>query len=220
MALLHICNRIKSYWDPPLSLEVVHFNHGIRPESAAELEFVSSWAARYSLPINCHVWTDQPRDSDRPASKGYQEQARQWRRQICLDWVERNKLVSSSGSPPLPPLIATAHQSEDQVETFFLKILRGVHLSRLHPMKPRHDAFIKPLLGVDKQQLQQYLVDLVGPSEHSSDLSDCWREDSSNAQADKYTRNAVRLNVVPPLQQVTACLPARPLPPACLCYNC
>jgi len=58
---------------------------------------------------------------------GFQEKARDWRRQEC----ER---VLAEQAHSGPSFICTAHNSDDQNETMMLKLLRGVHLSNFQPV--------------------------------------------------------------------------------------
>ncbi len=53
-----------------------------------------------------------------------------------------------------------------------------------------HGEIVRPLLGIRRRELEQYLVDLKQP----------WREDSTNADS-KFTRNRVRRIVMPLLER-------------------
>lgn len=87
--------------------------------------------------------------------------------------------------------IALGHHADDQLETLLLKMLRGAHLSNLHGMRTRAGAFVRPLLGVHKVALTNYL----------RALGQEWMEDASN-QSPKYKRNRVRLQLVPLLSEL------------------
>jgi len=58
---------------------------------------------------------------------GFQETARDWRRQEC------EKLIAAHATKS-PVYICTGHNSDDQNETMMLKLLRGVHLSKFQPV--------------------------------------------------------------------------------------
>lgn len=83
--------------------------------------------------------------------------------------------------------IAVGHHREDNVETFFLNLLRGSGIHGLRGMLPRRDHIVRPLLNEPKSELVNYLasrgIDYV--------------EDSTNAEND-FKRNRLR-NVVLPL---------------------
>jgi tRNA(Ile)-lysidine synthase len=96
--------------------------------------------------------------------------------------------------------VATGHTLDDQAETVLMRMIRGAGLRGLGGIHPRilveddggeiSGEIVRPLLGVRRRELEQYLKD-IGQS---------WREDSSNAD-EHFTRNRVRKLVVPLLEQ-------------------
>ena len=161
-----------------LKLHVIHFDHGLRPESPEEFNFVESLAAQYDLPFHGRISQDL-----KTRKTGIQAAARSWRTTESQKVLEQ---IQGDG-------IVLAHHLDDQIETFLMRWLRGVHLSNLGAMKPRRDSWIRPLLGVHKQELIDYLKDLYQE----------WREDESNSST-KYLRNRVRFELVPLLQSLTS----------------
>ena len=102
-------------------------------------------------------------------------------------------IVSPSGLS----VIATAHHADDQVELFFLRLLRGAGGEGLAGMKWKADSpadrrlrLVRPLLNVDKAALAEY-AKCVGIA---------FREDASNRSAD-ILRNRVRLELLPLLRR-------------------
>ena len=103
---------------------------------------------------------------------------------------------------PKSPLdkIVTGHTLDDQAETVLMRLIRGTGLRGLGGIYPRilieheedegHGEIVRPLLGIRRRELEQYLVNLKQP----------WREDSTNAEG-KFTRNRVRQLVVPLLER-------------------
>jgi tRNA(Ile)-lysidine synthase len=96
--------------------------------------------------------------------------------------------------------IVTGHTLDDQAETVLMRMIRGAGLRGLGGIHPRilveddggeiSGEIVRPLLGVRRRDLEQYL----------KDLGQSWREDSSNAD-EHFTRNRVRKLVVPLLEQ-------------------
>jgi tRNA(Ile)-lysidine synthase len=96
--------------------------------------------------------------------------------------------------------IATGHTLDDQAETVLMRLIRGTGLRGLGGIYPRivvenedgegHGEIVRPLLGIRRGELEQYLADLKQP----------WREDSTNAES-KFTRNRMRKLVVPLLER-------------------
>ncbi|HZW94621.1 MAG TPA: tRNA lysidine(34) synthetase TilS [Candidatus Eremiobacteraceae bacterium] len=96
--------------------------------------------------------------------------------------------------------IATGHTLDDQAETVLMRLIRGTGLRGLGGIHPRivvenedgegQGEIVRPLLGIRRTELEQYLADLKQP----------WREDSTNAES-KFTRNRVRGLVLPLLER-------------------
>lgn len=86
------------------------------------------------------------------------------------------------------PLL-TAHHRGDNVETFFLNLLRGSGLRGLAGIPPKRGYILRPLLGVRKDDILAYLaskgMDFV--------------TDSTNLKTD-FRRNMLRLEIIPGLE--------------------
>ncbi|MEM7383130.1 MAG: tRNA lysidine(34) synthetase TilS [Bacteroidota bacterium] len=93
--------------------------------------------------------------------------------------------------------VATAHHSNDSLETLLLNLTRGTGIAGLHGILPRQGRVIRPLIFADKAQLLRYA--------QVAQLA--WREDASNVQ-DSYARNFVRNKVIPLLQALNPSLTA------------
>ncbi len=89
--------------------------------------------------------------------------------------------------------VAVGHHREDNIETFFINLLRGSGLRGLTGMR-RWDAqrrVMRPLLDLTREDIERYLAALgVG-----------WVNDSSNASND-YRRNKLRNVVIPALRSM------------------
>lgn len=87
--------------------------------------------------------------------------------------------------------IAVAHHQDDDIETFFLNLLRGSGIKGLAGIPLRNGYIIRPLLCVSRQEILDYLG--------REALS--YVTDSSNLQ-DDYLRNKIRLQVLPLLEEI------------------
>ena len=87
-------------------------------------------------------------------------------------------------------LIAVAHHADDQVETFFLNLMRGTGLKGLAGMQRENGFIWRPMLDVTRAQLLDYL-DSIGQD---------YVTDSTNSQND-YRRNRLRNIVLPFIEQ-------------------
>ena len=189
MAMLHLLSAVGSpSGSVPLNIEVVSFNHKLRPESDEEITFVASWALKYGFLFHERTLPEEQR-----SLAGFQARARDWRRNESLAIVEAKKQSSERTRNGLA-VYATAHHADDQLETTMLKLLRGAFISNLQPISARSDCgrVIRPLLPLSKNQIESYML------RNGFD----WREDSSNEER-KYKRNKVRLDVIPAMETVT-----------------
>ena len=159
-----------------LDLEVLHFDHGLRPESASEAEWVAERTRGLGLPF--HLRRSEALSGRRA---GVQAAARSWRREESLNLLR---------SRPAH-WIATGHQHDDHLETLMMKLLRGVHLAHIRGLKPREGHWIRPLLPFSHVRLTEYL----------SDLGERWLEDPSN-RSRRYKRNRVRHELLPLMDQL------------------
>jgi tRNA(Ile)-lysidine synthase len=174
VALLHLLTRLRP--EAGLALEVAHFDHGLRAESAREADFVRGLAAAAGLPFHL-------RRTERLAglAAGVPAAARAWRRTELLRLAQAIRADH----------IATGHQRDDHYETLLLKLLRGCDLSHIRGMEWRSGPFVRPLLGTPRARLLDYL----------RGLGAAWVEDPSNASP-RYRRNRVRNELRPLLDEL------------------
>jgi tRNA(Ile)-lysidine synthase len=88
-------------------------------------------------------------------------------------------------------LVATAHNKNDSVETFFLNLSRGSGIRGLKGIAPKRDYIIRPMLFVTRQEIEIY----------RQEQGIEYREDSSNFET-KYLRNKIRHDVIPVMEQI------------------
>jgi tRNA(Ile)-lysidine synthase len=152
-----------------LELVVAHFDHGIRPDSKLDRQFVAALAEAYGLPFyfaEGGLGTDASEATAREARYAFLRNIRQQTRARA---------------------IITAHHQDDVLETAIINLLRGTGRKGLSSLRNRADIE-RPLLRASKADIQDYA--------RRNRLR--WREDSSNGDP-KYLRNHVRLNIVPRL---------------------
>ncbi len=86
--------------------------------------------------------------------------------------------------------VATAHNQDDVIETFFINLSRGTGIRGLTGIPVRSDMVIRPLLFASRESIVDYATGHNIP----------FREDSSNT-SDKYLRNRVRHHLIPMLEE-------------------
>lgn len=87
--------------------------------------------------------------------------------------------------------IAVAHNLSDYVETVIFNLARGSGLHGLLGIQAKRNNIIRPLIYLKKSEIKDYCIE--------NNIS--FVEDSSNF-SDEYTRNKIRLNVVPILKEI------------------
>jgi tRNA(Ile)-lysidine synthase len=179
VALLHLLILFR----PLLGLElgVAHYDHRLRGEdSRRDADFVAGLAHR--LGLLCHLGHGQVKEAARRDKVSVQMAARQLRRQYL------RATRSNHGYAKL----ALGHTADDQVELFWLRLLRGAGLEGLKGMEPATpEGLVRPLLAVGKAVLLAWL--------EQENLSYC--SDASNLSR-AYLRNRVRLDLLPHLTRI------------------
>jgi len=100
-------------------------------------------------------------------------------RELRYAWF--NDMINASGQ-----LLALAHHADDQIETFFINLLRGSGIKGLKAMQPRNGLYIRPLLCASREEIKQFAIE----------NSIQWREDSTNNDT-VYLRNKIRHDLMP-----------------------
>jgi tRNA(Ile)-lysidine synthase len=164
-------------------LYIAHFNHKLRGEESDQDElFVESLAKHYGLEF--YHSSGKVKEYSNKNAMSIEAAARQLR----YNFFEKTTRTIKAD------FIATAHTSDDNIETFFINLIRGSGLTGLSGI-PRVRQLIKnvriirPLLSFSKKDLINYakIRKLV------------WREDESNNWLE-YTRNKVRHKLIPFLE--------------------
>ncbi len=87
--------------------------------------------------------------------------------------------------------VLTAHNTNDNLETFLINLTRSSGLEGFTGIPPIHGAIARPLLAFSRDDIMLYAI------KHAI----VWREDRSNASV-KYIRNKVRHKIVPILAEI------------------
>ncbi|TYP68013.1 tRNA lysidine(34) synthetase TilS [Paenibacillus methanolicus] len=180
IALLDLLHRMRE--DEGLRLVAAHVDHGFRgEESASEAETVRRFAEKLGVPCES-VFIDLPSYIEETGMNP-QAAAREKRYEFLLQTARKHGARR----------IALGHHADDQAETVLMRILRGTGTSGLAGMafarSEKNVQLIRPLLRINKTALEQYC--------RARGLT--VTDDSSNRKRD-YTRNRVRLDLMPVLR--------------------
>ena len=162
------------------SIGIVHCNFKLRGEESDQDEvFVRNLATKYK--VKFHINTCDASEYAKQHQCSIQEAARELR----YDWFE--EVCQLNGYDK----IAVAQHADDQIETFFINLLRGSGVAGLKGMPLKRENVIRPLLFAERKEIEQYAKEKILD----------FREDSSNL-SDKYLRNQIRHHLLPQLEKV------------------
>ncbi|MBE6811603.1 MAG: tRNA lysidine(34) synthetase TilS [Ruminococcaceae bacterium] len=175
VALLHFLHTYAK--ELGITVLAAHFNHGIRGTEADEdALFCEQFCEQYGI---CFV----TQKADVPA----EAEARHLGTEECARILRYEFLQSVADHAK----IATAHTNSDSCESFLFNFARGTGLQGLCGIPAVRGNIIRPCIYCSAVDTRQYCKE--------NGLS--WREDSTNAQT-KYTRNKIRLKIIPHLKEV------------------
>lgn len=161
-------------------LAACHFNHRLRgDESDGDAAFVAEYCR--GLGIHCFEGSGDVRAWSSQQGCGIEEAARQLRYAFFEDCSKK-----LGGAP-----VATAHNADDNAETFIMNLMRGAGGRGLGGIPPRRGIYVRPLLGVTRSEIEDYLGQKGIPH----------REDSTNA-LDDTLRNRIRHHLSPRLKEL------------------
>lgn len=106
-------------------------------------------------------------------------------RELRYNWFDNIKNESRAD------VIAVAHHQDDSVETMLLNLIRGTGITGLLGIRPKNGAIVRPLLCVNREEIISYL----------QSIGQDYVTDSTNLE-DEYTRNKIRLNLLPLMQEI------------------
>ncbi len=164
-----------------LQIEVTafHVNHCLRgEESEHDEEFAVCICKERDIPIKTFRF-DIAKLAEQE-KKGLEETGRIMRRRAASECIKSGFATK----------IALAHHINDRAETFLFNLARGSSLKGLKGISPVNGFFIRPLLCISRQDIENEL--------YKRKIK--WCTDSTNLKAD-YSRNKMRLNVLPYLEK-------------------
>jgi tRNA(Ile)-lysidine synthase len=159
-------------------LAALHVNYGLRGEdSNGDEMFSRELAERFGVPF----YLRQVSRKEKEARRG--ESLQEWARRLRYEEFER---YAAQGW-----VIALAHHQDDLAENVLLRLARGAGPGKLVGMKEWQKPYWRPFLSQKKADLLVFL--------ESRDLK--YRQDASNDN-DDYSRNAIRMHVLPELERL------------------
>lgn len=184
MAMLDLLCRLRERYD--FLLRVVHVNHGIRGDEALrDQRLVEKICSELGIP--CSVYCYDVPALARNWGTGHEEAGRMARKAA---FSEERKLLVRMGLSGREIVTALAHNKNDLAETMLHHLARGTGIRGLSSMKPLSGEVIRPLLCLERREIDKYLNIRHIP----------YVTDYTNL-SDDYTRNRIRHHVLPVMEQ-------------------
>ena len=178
MAMLHLLWTMSR--EGGFSVAAAHFNHHLRPAADRDEAFVRNYCRELGIP--CYAGGGDIAAAAKQTGRSLEDAARQARYAFLEDTAER------SGAER----IATAHHRQDNAETILLNLTRGTGLQGLTGIPPVRGQIVRPLLEVDRKDIDRYIKENNIP----------YVEDETNADPAYARRNRLRLEVLPLLEEI------------------
>ncbi len=179
MALLEFMQSQKTIFN--FNVKALNVEHGIRgEESKSDSNFVIDYCNKnnvelISYEVDCLKYSKEN-------SLSLEEGARALRYQCFFDAIEKGKCDK----------VATAHHLNDNFESVLLNLFRGTGIKGLKGIENNFEnKIIRPFLTVSKNEILDFVKQNNIP----------FVTDSTNL-SDDYTRNFLRLNVIPKIKEV------------------
>lgn len=154
-------------------IHVLHVNYHKRGlASDLDMKLVSDFCEIHTIPFTI-------RHFEKTSKGNFQENARKFRYQFFEEQASDEN-----------DHIALAHHEDDQVETFFMNLMRQSGILGLASMPTIRNKYIRPFLQLSKSDLLDYAT--------KNKVE--WREDISNQSTD-YLRNKWRIEFIPLIEK-------------------
>lgn len=161
------------------SFAVINVDHNLRPESAAEVEFLRQHCQKNSYKFYTTKWTDQPDDD-----VGMEAAGREFRYQYFANIMDKDNYDT----------LLTAHHANDLAENVLMKMIRSGNVYEVTSLKQQrpfeNGQLVRPLLDFSKSELRSYAKKL--------DIDHV--QDETNFE-NITMRNRLRNNIFPELQK-------------------
>ena len=158
---------------------LVHINHLLRGKDAVSDE---NFSFEYAKKNNLEIFIKRipVKEIAKEVGKTLEEVGRE----------ERYKFFSEIYKKVGANKIATAHNKDDQVETFLFRLVRGTSLQGLEGIKIKNNNIIRPISEIYKKDILEYL--------NKNEIQ--YKIDKTNFE-NEFTRNSIRLDLIPFIEE-------------------
>ena len=191
ICLLHILNELKN--ELGINIFVAHINHMIRAEADEETEYVKGMCKK--MDVECYVQKVDVQKQATEQKLGTEEMGRN----VRYSFFEEVAKKTNSNK------IATAHNSNDKVETVLMNILRGSGLSGLKGIEAIRDGkFIRPLIEIEREDIEKYCEEnKLNPKYDKSNNENIYRRNKIRNEVIPYIKKEFNENIVKTINRLS-----------------
>ena len=175
--LVEMLKKLQHFFN--FKIYLVHINHLLRGEDAdSDENFSFEYAKKNNLEI--FIKRIPIKEIAKEIGKTLEEVGRE----------ERYKFFSEIYEKVGATKIATAHNKDDQIETFLFRLIRGTSLQGLEGIKIKNNNVIRPISEIYKKDILEYL--------NKNEIQ--YKIDKTNFE-NEFTRNSIRLDLIPFIEE-------------------
>lgn len=175
--LVEMLKKLQHFFN--FKIYLVHINHLLRGEDAdSDENFSFEYAKKNNLEI--FIKRIPVKEIAKEIGKTLEEVGRE----------ERYKFFSEIYKKVRATKIATAHNKDDQIETFLFRLIRGTSLQGLEGIKIKNNNVIRPISEIYKKDILEYL--------NKNEIQ--YKIDKTNFE-NEFTRNSIRLDLIPFIEE-------------------
>ena len=175
--LVEMLKKLQCFFN--FKIYLVHINHLLRGEDADSDE---NFSFEYAKKNNLETFIKRipVKKIAKEIGKTLEEVGRE----------ERYKFFSEIYEKVGANKIATAHNKDDQIETFLFRLTRGTSLQGLEGIKTKNNNIIRPISEIYKKDILEYL--------NKNEIQ--YKIDKTNFE-NEFTRNSIRLDLIPFIEE-------------------
>ena len=175
--LVEMLKKLKNFIN--FNIYLVHINHLLRGKDAVSDE---NFSFEYAKKNNLEIFIKKipVKEIAKEVGKTLEEVGRE----------ERYKFFSEIYKKVGANKIATAHNKDDQIETFLFRLIRGTSLQGLEGIKVKNNNIIRPISEIYKKDILEYL--------NKNEIQ--YKIDKTNFE-NEFTRNSIRLDLIPFIEE-------------------
>ena len=175
--LVEMLKKLQHFFN--FKIYLVHINHLLRGEDAdSDENFSFEYAKKNNLEI--FIKRISVKEIAKEVGKTLEEVGREERYKFFFEIYEKVRATK----------IATAHNKDDQIETFLFRLIRGTSLQGLEGIKIKNNNVIRPISEIYKKDILEYL--------NKNEIQ--YKIDKTNFE-NEFTRNSIRLDLIPFIEE-------------------